>query len=72
MKKWENFKKLVEIKENLMNRQCWQYCFECRKKWIDTGTEFVHMVLPIIQGKQETRFWCDKCLEEHKKNNPNE
>jgi hypothetical protein len=65
----KRFQPLAQIIDNLRKRSCWTYCYNCKKKWYQTETEYVHMLrvmLPNGQGVkvEETRFGCDKCLPE--------
>lgn len=58
MKVWKNYKTLHESMPSLFRRKCWNTCNECKQKWSETETEFVHMIQP--GGK--VRFICDNCL----------
>lgn len=66
MKVWENWKDISSAMKNLNNRNCWKVCNNCQKKWKDTLTKMVHMIVLTDDGKPLTRFICDNCLSEQK------
>lgn len=66
MKVWENFKTLSDAMPNLMQKTCWMKCANCRAKWNDTKTVFVHMIIQVVNKISVTKFICDDCLDEAK------
>lgn len=69
MKIWENFKSLSDARPSLQRRNCWSCCDRCKKKWSAIETTNVHMTVRMVQGQSVTRFVCDTCLPDVKKEN---
>lgn len=69
VKIWKNFKTLTDAKPTLQRRNCWVCCNNCKVRWADLETEFVHMTIKQVNGTSATRFICDECLEQHESSN---
>ncbi len=64
MRVWRDFRAKSEAMPSLTKRGCWMKCYGCGNEWKRIETKMVHMVILVIEGKQDTRFACDGCVDE--------
>lgn len=53
------------IRQRAAKLKCMKYCLGCEKELRFLDTPQVWPVQIIDEGKQKTRFYCDKCKEEN-------
>lgn len=48
--------------------RCMKDCLGCDKEVVKIDTRHAHMIQLVVNGKQKTRFLCDKCKNQQNEN----